>query len=215
MSSEGPITYDSAKKAAVINKDYISEWSSQEQKDFRSEVESWNYLSTALAGNKGAFPPNASTIDPEINSQIDKIMQGVAKELRLAQMKANNIPFSNVSKESLIKQMNQALELILSKPPWEPAQVKLQQTVGVLGLRCDAYIARGQWADAYADAEVLVMFSPQDWKSYFRKGRCLKMIEKYDEAKQNFVTAKNLAKLDSSNLPMIEKTITELERLMK
>lgn len=212
LPAEDPVSYDPKTNTILINESYTEGWSNNKKDEFNLEIENWNHLNTALSGYKGQFPPTAESLDPELNKKIDKIMMSVTKELGIQRMQANGTPFSTNKNESLVTQMNQALALVMAKPPWEPAAIKLQQTIAILGYRCDVLIARGQWADAYADAECLVTFNPQDWKSHFRKGRCLKTVEKYIEAKQCFLTAKALAKIDPGSLPLIEIAIKDVER---
>lgn len=215
FSTENPVFYDPKSHSIVANETFIQNWKNSEKKDLKQEVENWNHLNTALSKFNGDFPPNHESIDPKIDEEIEKRMEQLGKDLRISEMKANGIPFSTIDNKSLITEMNELLDLVMSKPPWEPSHIKIKQLSAILGYRCDLFVVRGQWAEAYGDAECLVIFNPIDWKSHFRKARCLKMVEKYEETKQCLAMAKSMAMLDPKSIPLIQRTILDVNRRME
>lgn len=232
--SDSPIYYDPKTKAISIHTHFIEAWPEHKRRDFEQEVNNWNHLTAAYSKYHGPFPPSSESVDPEIDKQIFRIMNNVTKELDMRPLSTTNagtsntcsttaatynstpsLSFAHSKKESLIKQLTQVLALIMSKPPWEPVSTtKLPQLSAVLAYRCDIHFARHEWADAYADSEVLTTFNPQDWKSHLRKARCLKVVEKYEEALSCLAMAKVMARFEKSAIPVIESMVKDIERCL-
>lgn len=203
-----PIIYDAATKTVKVDKARIASWSVDDQAGYIREVEFLNNLSTALLGAKAyQVPPPSDNVNKETSQQIEKILVQAARDL-----KGGNS--SSSKKDAIVASLDNALELALHRAPWESAMLRVQQVTAILAQRCEVNLSRSFWADAAADAEILVMFNSQDWRNHYRRARCLKTIEKYAEAKQGFLVARELAMQDEGTRAMLQKAVDEVDKLM-
>lgn len=210
FDADSPIYYDPKTKSVKVEEGAINGWSEDEQKLFNRELTHWNQLTKSFLSYSGDVPPPPGPPSKDTTAQIEKILTTVAKELKQQNRSGGN----NSNREMIVKQLTVALNIALSRPGWESGAVRLQQVLEILGARCEVNILRGAWAEAYPDSETLVIFNPNDWKNYYRRGRCFKAIEKYTEAKQNFLVARELSKIDPMGHAMVEKTLDELEKII-
>lgn len=156
--------------------------SKRELADAQATVDLVNRLASDLGSIKGDFPKPgqqtakiSSQVQSQIKSGIDALTRG----------KSNP--------DEAITLFSKALETALRRPLWENMQLSLSDVCLCLGPRCDAYIASGRWADAYADACMLMVLNAGDPKAYYRKGLCLLNAHKKAEARILLEQAVSLA----------------------
>lgn len=118
------------------------------------------------------------------------------------------------AQENALKILDEALNLVLKRPGWGSASLKIEQVHTILSQRYELKSMLGIWEDAYADSIVLVTLNPTLWKNHYRRGCCLEIIENYQDALQSFLTAQGLA-FDPMARPVIEKAIKNLEKKLK
>ncbi|VVT49473.1 uncharacterized protein SAPINGB_P002287 [Magnusiomyces paraingens] len=200
-----PIIYDSKTKTVSVDTEKISGWPIDDKAGFTREVYFLNHLAQAMFSQKSQdVPTQGGKSNKDAHIQIEKICVQAAKDLKVGVK----------DKEAIVGSLNGALALSLGQPPWDSAMTKMQQVVNILGVRCDVNLSRNFWADAAADAEILVMFNAQDWRNHYRRARCLRTIEKYAEAKQEYIVAREQVLLDKDVKKMLQKAIDEIDELI-
>lgn len=199
---QSPIIYNPATKLVSVDEDRIKNWSATQQNEFRREVNQLNSLAKSLQALPIAeVPPPADRTSTDLTNRIEKLKATCLKELKAGKLK------------EAVKSITEALNLAMSRNAWESSQLQVQQVLSLLSIRCDINIQRKAMADAMGDASVLLIMVPQDWRNHMRKGKCLKVIEKYREAKECFLAAKEIAKGDDTAGNMLTKLIDEVDSL--
>ncbi|GAN01599.1 conserved hypothetical protein [Mucor ambiguus] len=93
--------------------------------------------------------------------------------------------------EEAVKWYTSAVELAWSRPLWEPLafQAVREELAPILSNRSAANLSLGSYVDALVDAHIVTQLK-KDWsKGWFRKGKALMGLQRFDEASKSFHTA--------------------------
>ncbi|KAK4509222.1 uncharacterized protein ATC70_007572 [Mucor velutinosus] len=93
--------------------------------------------------------------------------------------------------EEAVELYTSAVELAWSRPLWEPLafQAVREELVPILSNRSAANLALSNYVDALVDAHIVTQLK-NDWsKGWFRKGKALMGLQRFDEAGKAFHTA--------------------------
>ncbi|CEP22315.1 unnamed protein product [Cyberlindnera jadinii] len=85
-----------------------------------------------------------------------------------------------------IKNITVAIDAASRRKRWEAFQVQLQELIGFLQLRTDAYMLSAKYADALVDADLLLLMTALTAENFLRKGIALLNLGRYDEARVVF-----------------------------
>nr|CAG8505746.1 3275_t:CDS:1 [Entrophospora candida]CAG8541835.1 10077_t:CDS:1 [Entrophospora candida] len=132
-----------------------------------------NSLHKSLLAIKGNIPP-PNAVDQYVSKQIT----GFKDE--------GNKLYNAQSYNDAIKHYTTAIELAFQRPFWEPHEIAEQDLAICLSNRAAAYIGLEDWVSAYVDAEFSNRIKENYPKGYFRKGKALMGMKKYQEAIKSF-----------------------------
>lgn len=85
-----------------------------------------------------------------------------------------------------IKNLGVAIEASSRRKRWEAFQVSMQEMIGLVQLRCDAYMLSGQADKAFVDADLLVGLTAVSPENFLRRGIALMKLGRFDDARVNF-----------------------------
>lgn len=72
----------------------------------------------------------------------------------------------------------------VARPGWEPVTLAREELAGLYGNRAQAQIALQAWPEGLTDAKLSVDSKPMgNVKAWWRAGKCLAEMGRYDEAK--------------------------------
>ncbi|PKC69920.1 hypothetical protein RhiirA1_116066 [Rhizophagus irregularis] len=115
-----------------------------------------------------------------------------------------------------IKLYSSAIEMAFQRPFWEPHESTEQEVSVCLSNRSLSYIFLEQWVNAYVDAEWGIRIKPDYSKAYFRKGKALMGMKRYEEAVHAFEIGLEFEPKNESFINALEEArklagITDLE----
>jgi len=142
-------------------------------KDCDYEFKPLNTLHKSLIPVNGNIPP-PNYFNQNLSKQVTKLKD-----------EGNNHHKSQNYLEA-IKLYSSAIEMALQRPFWEPHELTEQEVSVCLSNRSLSYIGLEQWVDAYVDAEWSIRIKPDFSKAYFRKGKALMGMKRYEEAVHAF-----------------------------
>ena len=96
--------------------------------------------------------------------------------------KKGNEHFGRKEHQQALQHYSQALEIAISRPPWEPSTVAIEEIATLLSNRSAAFLQAGLAPEAYADAKFCTDIRPQWPKGYFRVAKCLIQLDRLKEA---------------------------------
>lgn len=175
------VEFNEATKKISLSQESLDGLLDEEQQNAQSTVDLVNRLMADLVAHNGEAPPPPNTRSQNISVAASKVAtNGVAA---LKQGKP----------EEAVKLLSTALELVLRRPLWEPTMVLLEEVTLCLMPRCDAYVALKKWAEAYADASLLMIMRPNDPMNSYRKGMILLSAGRRSEARELLQAAARMA----------------------
>lgn len=175
------VEYNEVTKKVCFPPEALSSLSEQDQAHATSTAELVNRLMNDLVNHNGELPPPPGVLTKNISVGASKIANNGVKAL--LQQKP----------QEAVKLLSTALEMVLRRPLWEPTVQVLEEVASCLMPRCDAYVSLKQWADAYADASLLMLMKPQDPMNHYRKGMILISAGRRSEARDFLATAARMA----------------------
>lgn len=161
-----PITYDP-------NEQTVSSPSPQLARD----IARLNAMHKLLLSDKDtatlAIPPPPIPVKPTRSAAIDRMR------------KTGNDHFKKGQLQEAIRHYSFAIDMALSRPPWEPAGLVREELHTLYANRSQAQMGLGGWPEGLADAEMSVeMKSQGNMKAWWRRARCLKEMGRLEEAKE-------------------------------
>ena len=104
---------------------------------------------------------------------------------QIAKLKdSGNASFKIHKFEDAAKYYTLAIDMALSRPPWEPATLCRDETVVLLCNRSAAKFAMNHFPESLADAEAVVELKKPWSKGHFRKSKALQAMGRLEEAKR-------------------------------
>lgn len=147
--------------------------STQKEKDFSSALLQLQSLANGLASTP--FPAEIPGPPPQsINPGRTPHIEGLKKK--------GNEHFGRKEHQAALQHYSQALKIAISRPPWEPCQVAVEEIATLLSNRSAAFLQAGLAPEAYADAKFCVDIRPNWPKGYFRCAKSLIQLDRLKEA---------------------------------
>ncbi|GES91336.1 translocation protein SEC72 [Rhizophagus clarus] len=144
-------------------------------KDCDYDFKPLNTLHKSLIPIKGNIPPPTPNF---INHNLSKQITNLREE--------GNTYYKSQNYSEAIKLYSSAIEMAFQRPFWEPHELTEQEVSVCLSNRSLSYIYLEQWVNAYIDAEWGIRIKPDYSKAYFRKGKALMGMKRYEEAVHAF-----------------------------
>jgi translocation protein SEC72 len=108
-----------------------------------------------------------------------------ARSAQIAKMKESGNNAFKVNKYAdALRFYSLALEMALSRPPWEPAALCRDETVILLCNRSAAHFAMENYPESLADAEAVVELKKPWAKGHYRKCKALQAMGRLEEAQK-------------------------------
>ncbi|MCJ1411437.1 hypothetical protein MMC19_005526 [Ptychographa xylographoides] len=131
----------------------------------------------------GAVPPPPLPLNPKRSAAIQKMREQGNASLSKKGGTASAANSQGHIQEA-IKLYSYAVEMALTRPPWEPAGIVRDELAILLSNRAQAYMSLQQWPEGAADAESSVELKPTpgNGKAWWRRGKCLVEMGRWEEA---------------------------------
>lgn len=132
-----------------------------------------NQLTKNLNSIKGNIPP-PNVANQQLSMQIGRLKEEGNKNFHLKKY------------AEAIKLYSLAVDMAFQRSVWEPHALAKEELSVCLSNRAAAYLALEAWVDAYVDA-LSVVKAKRDWsKGYFRMGKALVGLKRFEEALEAF-----------------------------
>ena len=118
-------------------------------------------------------------------------------------MSKKNTPASSQAHiQEAVKYYTYALEMALGRPMWEPGALVREEVSVLLSNRAQAYVGLQMWPEGAADAATSVEMKPVpgNSKAWWRRGKCLVEMGRWDEAKEWIERALEAEGMESSDM---------------
>ncbi|KAI9888858.1 MAG: hypothetical protein M1814_006208 [Vezdaea aestivalis] len=160
-----PISLDPTTKA-------IKPTESAPSKPLADELTALNTLHRALIGLDTSVPPAPLPVNPKRSAQINKLREsGTANYKKGQHVEA-------------VRMYTFGIEMALGRSGWEPAGLVREEVAILYANRAQAHMAMSNWAEGAVDAETSVeMKKVGNVKGWWRRGRCLYEMGRFEEAK--------------------------------
>ncbi|CAO3641896.1 unnamed protein product [Cunninghamella blakesleeana] len=135
-----------------------------------------NQLATTLKQVKDLPPPNAP--NPVRNAQVNRLKE------------EGNKYFKQANYQEAIRFYTMAVDLSWSRPLWEPLafQYVREELSPILSNQSAAYLVIDNYVDALVNAEMVTRLKREWSKGWFRKGKALAALKRYEESADAFQT---------------------------
>ncbi|KAI8991350.1 hypothetical protein BDF20DRAFT_904054 [Mycotypha africana] len=137
-----------------------------------------NKLASSVKLLKGHDLPKPNQPIPSVNPQVNQLkMEG-------------NRAYKESKYEEAIKYYGLAVQVSWSRPLWEPLafQFVREEVATILSNRSAAHAAMNNYVEALVDAQIVTRLK-KDWsKGWFRNGKALLGLHRYEEAIKAFQT---------------------------
>ncbi|KAF2824081.1 hypothetical protein CC86DRAFT_372198 [Ophiobolus disseminans] len=118
-------------------------------------------------------PPPPIPVNPKRSAQIGKLRE------------SGNASFRKAEHSDAVRMYSLAIDMALTRPPWEPSGLVREEVSGLLSNRAQAHMAQQNWAEGAVDAEASVeMKKVGNAKGWWRRGKCLVEMGRLEEAAQ-------------------------------
>ena len=113
----------------------------------------------------------------------NKPIQSVNAQVNRLKVEGNRA-YKEENYTEAIEFYTEAVDLAWSRPLWEPLafQFVREELAPILSNRSAAYALLGNYVNAYVDAEIVTRLKKNWSKGWFRKGKALHGLKRYDEA---------------------------------
>lgn len=136
------------------------------------ELTALNQLHRSLLALDTPVPPPPVPVSAKRSAQITKLRE------------SGNASFRKGAFAEAVRMYTFGLEMALGRPPWEPAGLVRDEVAGLYANRAQAHMAMQAWAEGAVDAEASVeMKRVGNAKAWWRRGRCLLEMGRWDEAR--------------------------------
>lgn len=164
-------------KEVWIEDEYLETLNPEKQTELLDSVQRLNELHRQVINLNGGVPPPPDQVSKNVSEQIAKLKATADSNVKTAKY------------EDALKHYNLAVDMALRRPPWERVMLLMQELVILLGPRADTFMMLNRYPEAYTDVLMLCLLQPDEPLNHYRKGRCLKQINKLAEAADSFKTA--------------------------
>ncbi|KAJ5223496.1 hypothetical protein N7468_008038 [Penicillium chermesinum] len=151
--------------------------SAAQKEAVNAELQELNALHRAVVAlDPPNIPPPPLPINPKRSAQITKLRDSA------------NTAFRKSQYPDAVRLYTFAIDMAISRPGWEPVALAREELAGLYGNRAQAQMAQQAWPEGLVDAKCSIDSKPTgNVKAWWRVGKCLAEMSRYDEAK-NFLT---------------------------
>ncbi|KAJ9134633.1 TPR-like protein [Pleurostoma richardsiae] len=149
--------------------------STSPSRSLEAELATLNSLHRSLLGLESphTVPPPPIPVNPKRSANVAKLRD------------SGNAEFRKGKYVDAIKFYTLGLQMALTRPLWEPQQLVREEVASLYANRAQAHMAMQGWAEGAVDAEASVEAKKiGNAKAWWRRGRCLMEMGRYDEAKE-------------------------------
>ncbi|KAJ5628586.1 hypothetical protein N7490_010814 [Penicillium lividum] len=141
--------------------------------EMTAELNELNALHRALQTlDPPNIPPPPLPVNPKRSAQITKLRD------------SGNIAYRKNNYDEAIKLYTYAIDMALSRPGWEPVSLAREELAGLFGNRAQSHMGNQNWPEGLVDAKASVDSKPLgNVKAWWRIGKCLAEMGRYEEAK--------------------------------
>lgn len=168
--------------------------------DIAAELEQLNQLHAGLVAleTPGNVPPPPLPVNPKRGTQIAKLKESA------------NQSYAKGAYPDSIRLYTLAIEMAFGRPLWEPASLVRDDLSVLYSNRSQSYIAQQMWPEGLVDAKLSVACSPvKNSKSWYRGGRCLNEMARYEEAKDWLEKGIEIEAATSDNTKDLKKLLDD------
>lgn len=141
-----------------------------------AELEELNNLHRAIlttVETPTGVPPPPVPVNPKRTANVSKLRDNGNSEYRKQKY------------GEAVKLYTLGLQMALTRPYWEPAQLVREEAAALLANRAQAHMALGNWPEGAVDAEASVECRRVgNAKAWWRRGKCLLEMGRLDEARE-------------------------------
>ncbi|KAK4229775.1 hypothetical protein QBC38DRAFT_542989 [Podospora fimiseda] len=117
-------------------------------------------------------PPPPVPVNPKRSANVQKLRE------------SGNTEYRKGKYAEAVKFYTLGLQMALQRPPWEPQGLVREEVHQLYSNRAQAHMQLGNWPEGAVDAEASVTAKSQgNAKAWFRRGKCLMEMGRYQEAK--------------------------------
>lgn len=166
-----PLHMDPASKA--ISLPQSSGYSAAKTEEVNAELQELNALHRAMiALDPPNIPPPPLPINPKRSAQITKLRDSA------------NAAFRKSQYPEAVRLYTFAIDMAISRPGWEPVTLAREELASLYGNRAQAQMGQQAWPEGLVDAKSSIDSKPTgNVKAWWRVGKCLAEMSRYDEAK--------------------------------
>lgn len=137
---------------------------------YTGEVQALNRLVSDLISSGLDVPENGEP-GKQQTTMIQKLVNTASENMKKREFAA------------AIKNISVAIEAASRRKRWEAFAVQMQELVGLLQLRTDAYMLSGKYADALVDADLLLGMTANSPENFLRKAIALLNLARFEDAR--------------------------------
>lgn len=116
-------------------------------------------------------PPPPVPVNPKRSAQVNKLRE------------TGNNSFRKAQYGDAIRMYTLGIDMALSRPSWEPAQLVREEVSGLYANRSQTHMSMQNWAEGSVDAQCSVeMKKVGNAKAWWRRGKCLLEMGRLEEA---------------------------------
>ncbi|KAL1991664.1 hypothetical protein VTN49DRAFT_4972 [Thermomyces lanuginosus] len=138
-----------------------------------AELQQLNALHRSLISlDPPNVPPPPLPINPKRSAQITKLKETA------------NTAYKRGNHGEAVRLYSYAIEMAAGRPGWEPVNLAREELSGLYANRAQAHMAQQMWPEGWVDAKCSVESKPVgNAKGWWRGGKCLVEMGRYDEAR--------------------------------
>jgi translocation protein SEC72 len=169
-----------------------------------AELEELNVLHRSLlALDSPNIPPPPLPLDPKRSAQVNKLRDTA------------NTAYRKGNYAEAISLYKLAIGMAFARPAWEPVAVARDELAGLYANRAQAYMALRDWPEALIDAKASVDSKPVgNVKAWFRIGKCLAEMGRYEEARKFLHKSIDMEGKDSEGAKELWGLLEEVDRAL-
>ena len=170
-------------------------------KALKDELQQLNALHKSLRTLETPIPPPPTSVNPKRSAQINKMRE------------SGNTSYKKGSYAEAIRMYSFGIEMALGRPVWEPSNLFRDEVAGLYANRAQAHMAMQNWPEGMVDAEASVeMKKVGNAKGWWRKGKCLVEMGRFEEAKEWISKALEIEGSDADLLGLMKDVKSTLDR---
>ncbi|KAE8555433.1 hypothetical protein EYB25_000129 [Talaromyces marneffei] len=138
-----------------------------------AELQQLNVLHRALVGlDSPNVPPPPLPVNPKRSAQITKLRDTA------------NTAFRKSNYAEAVKLYGYAIDMAIGRPAWEPVNLIRDELSGLYANRAQAYMSQQSWPEGWIDSKCSAECKPMgNVKAWWRGGKCLVEMSRWDEAR--------------------------------